>query len=100
MHASSSRGGILHFRSNGDIGAERTPENPIGIYTLTPERIRCLPEEEVAARRRTAEAARGTRFRELYAMLGRQSTRMALWSYEQEGSYVVRRIKLTIRRWA
>ena len=52
------------------IGAERTAENPLGIYTLTPERIRCLPEEEVAARRQTAETARGTRFRELYAMLG------------------------------
>ena len=52
------------------MGAERTPENPLGIYTLTPERIRCLPEEEVVAKRRTAEAARGARFRELYAMLG------------------------------
>jgi hypothetical protein len=52
------------------IGAERTPENPLGIYTLTPERIRVLSEEEVAARRQAAEAARGARFRELYAMLG------------------------------
>ena len=52
------------------IGAERTAENPLGIYTLTPERIRPLSEEEVAARRQTAETARGTRFRELYAMLG------------------------------
>ena len=52
------------------VGAERTPENPLGIYTLTPERIRCLPEEELVAKRRTAEAARGARFRELYAMLG------------------------------
>jgi hypothetical protein len=52
------------------IGAERTAENPLGIYTLTPERIRLLSEEEIAARRRAAEAARGARFRELYAMLG------------------------------
>ena len=52
------------------IGAECTPENPLGIYTITPERIRYLPEEEVAARKRTAEAARGARLRELYAMLG------------------------------
>jgi len=52
------------------IGAERTPENPLGIYTYTPERIRFLSEEEVAARRRAAGAARGARFRELYAMLG------------------------------
>jgi hypothetical protein len=59
MHASSSRGCILHFRSNGVIGAERTSENPIGIYMLTPERIRCLPEEEVAARRRTVDDPAG-----------------------------------------
>jgi hypothetical protein len=52
------------------IGADRTPENPLGIYTLTPGRIRYLSEEEIAARRRAAEAARGARFRELYAMLG------------------------------
>jgi hypothetical protein len=58
------------IREYETVGAERTPENPLGIYTLTPERIRCLPEEEVAARRRTAEAARGARFWELYAMLG------------------------------
>jgi hypothetical protein len=58
------------IREYETMGAERTPENPLGIYTLTPERIRLLPEEEVAARRRTTEAARGARFRELYAMLG------------------------------
>jgi hypothetical protein len=50
------------IREYETIGAERTPENPLGIYTLTPERIRHLSEEEVAAR--------SARFRELYAMLG------------------------------
>ena len=55
------------IREYENIGAECTPENPLGIYTLTPERIRPLSEEEVAARWRAAEAAR---FRELYAMLG------------------------------
>jgi hypothetical protein len=58
------------IREYETMGAERTPENPLGIYTITPERIRCLPEEEVAARKRTAEAARGARLRELYVMLG------------------------------
>ncbi len=29
-----------------------------------------MPEEEVVRRKREAEAARGVRFRELYAMLG------------------------------
>jgi hypothetical protein len=60
-------GRIPVIREYETIGAERTPENPLGIYTLTSERIRCPPEVEVAARRRTAEAAR---FRKLYAMLG------------------------------
>ena len=36
----------------------RTEENPSGLYTLTPERIRHLPEEEVGAKRLAAEAAR------------------------------------------
>jgi hypothetical protein len=58
------------IREYETIGAERTPENPLGIYTVTPERTRFLSDEEVAARRRAAEAARGARFRELYAMLG------------------------------
>jgi hypothetical protein len=48
----------------------RTPENPLGIYTLTPERIRHLSEEELAEKRREAEVARGARFRQLYAILG------------------------------
>jgi hypothetical protein len=47
----------------------KTEENPSGLYTLTPERIRRLPEEEVSAKRLAAEAARGARFRELYALL-------------------------------
>lgn len=58
------------IREYETIGAERTPENPLGIYTITPERIRSLPDEGVAGRKRAAEAARGARFRELYAMLG------------------------------
>src|SRR5215218_2071353 len=87
------------------IGAERTAENPLGIYTLTPERIRLLSEEEIAARRRAAEAARGARFRELYAMLGLRAAIHADGTLEitvgghrrsYEGGYAVRRIKLTI----
>jgi hypothetical protein len=52
------------IREYETIGAERTPENPLGIYPLTPARIRFLSEDEGAARRRAA------RFRELYAILG------------------------------
>src|SRR3712207_1588756 len=58
------------IREYETAGAERTPENLLGIFTLTPDRIRSLSEEEVASRRRAAETARGARFRELYAMLG------------------------------
>jgi hypothetical protein len=43
------------IREYETVGAERTPETPLGIYTLTPDRIRSLSEEEVAGRRRAAE---------------------------------------------
>ena len=58
------------IREYETIGAERGEGGSLPIYTLTPERIRHLPEEEVVRRKREAEAARGVRFRELYAMLG------------------------------
>jgi hypothetical protein len=38
------------------LPAERTPENPLGLYKPTSDRIRFLPEEEVIRRRlRTRE---------------------------------------------
>jgi hypothetical protein len=52
------------------VPPERGEDGSLLIYTLTPDRIRHLPEEVVARRRREAESARGARFRELYAMLG------------------------------
>jgi site-specific DNA recombinase len=58
------------IREYETIGAERGESGSLPIYTLTPDRIRHLPEEEVARRKREAKAARGARFRELYAMLG------------------------------
>jgi hypothetical protein len=57
------------IREYETTGAERGEDGSLPVYTLTPDRIRHLPEEEVA-RMREAEAARGARFRELYAMLG------------------------------
>jgi hypothetical protein len=51
------------------VPAERTEENPLGVYTLTPESIRHLPEEELAQKRLDAEDARCARFREIYAMM-------------------------------
>jgi hypothetical protein len=52
---------------------ERTEENhPLGAYTLAPECIRHLPEEELAVKRLDVEAALAVRFREIYAMIGLQ----------------------------
>jgi hypothetical protein len=58
------------IRNYETVPPERDEIGGLALYTLTPERIRFLSEEEVARRERKAEAARGARFRELYAMLG------------------------------
>ena len=47
----------------------RTEDNPSGVYTLSPESIRHLPEEELEEKRRTAEEERSQRFRDLYEAL-------------------------------
>jgi hypothetical protein len=52
------------------VPPEPSEDGGLALYTLTPERIRFLSKEEVASKRLAAEAARGARFRELYAMLG------------------------------
>jgi hypothetical protein len=44
--------------------------NWLGIYKLSPDRIRHLPEEEVAKRRRRAEDERAARYRAVYDDLG------------------------------
>jgi chromosome segregation ATPase len=48
------------------IGAERTPENPLGTYKLTPDAIRYLSDKEVQRREREAEEKRATRYRAMY----------------------------------
>jgi hypothetical protein len=58
------------IRNYETVPPERDEVGGLALYTLTPERIRFLSEEEVARRERKAEAARGARFRELYTMLG------------------------------
>jgi hypothetical protein len=58
------------IREYETVGAERTEDNPLGIYKLAHESIRYLGEEELEAERRDAEEERSARFRELYAMLG------------------------------
>ncbi|MDQ4105765.1 MAG: zinc ribbon domain-containing protein, partial [Actinomycetota bacterium] len=57
------------LREYETIPEARTEDNPLGLYTLTPERIRHLTDEELAAKRLAAESDRGARFRELYAKL-------------------------------
>jgi hypothetical protein len=54
------------------VPEKRTEDNPLGAYSLTPESIRHLPEEELAEKRLDAEDARCARFREIYAMIGLQ----------------------------
>ena len=54
------------------VPEERTESNPLGAYTLTPESVRHLLEEELAEKRLDAEDARCARFREIYAMIGLQ----------------------------
>ena len=51
------------------VPGEKTENNPHGIYRLTPDRIRYLPEEEVRRREREARARRSQGFRDLYEAL-------------------------------
>src|SRR5215210_373530 len=80
--------------------SDPTQNNPLGVYTLTPEKIRPLPEEEVTKRRQTAEAER----REVPGVIryagapggdprGRHPGHR---DRDHEGSYAVGRIRLTI----
>jgi hypothetical protein len=54
------------------IGAVRGEDGSLPIYTLTPDRIRYLPEEEVEMRNREAEDERAARYRAMYDDLGLQ----------------------------
>ena len=48
------------------IGAERNEDNPLGIYTLTLERIRERTPEELEEKRRAAVVERSARYRSVY----------------------------------
>ena len=54
-------------RSYETVPVEKTKENPLGVFILTPDRIRYLPREEVERRERKAKRSQG--FRELYETL-------------------------------
>ncbi len=57
-------------RDHDTIPNERTEENPLGLYTLTPDRIRRRTPEEVEEREREAEDERAARYRAAYEDLG------------------------------
>ena len=57
------------IREYETVPEPRTPSNPLGVFTVTPERVRFLSEKELAERRRTAETERAARLQSLYEML-------------------------------
>ena len=57
-------------RDHATIPAERTPDNPRGIYRLAPERIRCKSAEEIEEERLAAENERSARLRFVYEAIG------------------------------
>jgi site-specific DNA recombinase len=59
--------GRLRFvRDHATIPEERTPDNPLGLYRLTPDRVRSKTEEEIAGERLAAENERSARLRWVY----------------------------------
>ena len=60
----------LTVRGYETIAEERTPDNSLGIYRLTPARIRHLGDGELAEKRLAAQAACAARLRVVYHMLG------------------------------
>lgn len=56
------------------IPEQRTPDNPLGVFTVTPERVRFLSEDELAEKRRDAETERAARLQELFEMLNLRVT--------------------------
>lgn len=77
--------------------AERTPENPHGIYRLTEDSIRFLSEEEMAERRAELEDRRASRYRWLYETLGLSVTAERDGTLDiQWGAGELRRIASTV----
>ena len=63
-------GSEVRVREYETVPEPCTEDNPLGVYALAPDRIRYLADEELKTKRLAAEAARGARFRGLYARLG------------------------------
>ncbi len=58
------------MRDYETITPERIEGGELPLYTLTPERIRYLPQEEVVRREREAEDDRAAHYRAMYDDLG------------------------------
>jgi len=57
-------------RDHETLPEERTEDNPLGMYRLTPDRIRHLSEDEIEKREREAGDEKAARYRGMYEDLG------------------------------
>ena len=64
------RGTGLGVREYETVPEERTPDNPLGVYTLTPDRVRERTPEELEEIGREQQRERAERLRALYEVLG------------------------------
>ena len=71
-------------RDHSTVTEERTPENPLGLYRLMPDRIRPKTKEELEGEQLTAENERSSRLRWVYEAIG-----LAVTAYK-DGTLVLR----------
>lgn len=86
------------------VPEERTPENPLGAYTLTPERIRHRSAEEIRELERAARDERAARLREIYEAVGltvtahRDGTLVCRWAFGERVLPIVTEFESPILR--
>jgi hypothetical protein len=57
-------------RDHATVPEERTADNPLGLYLLTPDRVRPKTEKEIEGERLAAENKRSARLRWVYEAIG------------------------------
>ena len=62
--------GLREIREYETVPEERSADNPLGAYTLTPERVRERTNVEIEEIRRERQRERAARLRALYQVLG------------------------------
>jgi hypothetical protein len=88
-------GRLRVVRDHETVPAERTPDNPLRVYTLTPDRIRHKTEEEIERERLAAENERSARLRHVYEAIGlavtahKDRTLSLRWSFGEQTLPVV-----------